>query len=103
MKPFYLICYDITDPRRLQRVYTYLAKHAHHVQWSVFLAPLTRRQHRKVVAAIARRIDPASDDVRFYRLPANAQTHWLGRSPSRDGVTLYPRVLSDENRYADHS
>lgn len=95
MRPVYLITYDITDPRRLKRVYTYLAKHAHHVQWSVFLAPLTRREHRKLLAGIAYRIDPASDDVRLYQLPANAETHWLGRSPNRDGVKLYPRVLPD--------
>ena len=84
----YLICYDITDPRRLQRVHAFLRRHAMPVQYSVFLARLTERRLLSLLADLARRIDPRSDDVRAYPIPRDADAVTMGRQYLPPGVVL---------------
>jgi CRISPR-associated endonuclease Cas2 len=36
MKANYLVCYDITEPRRLSRVYKFIKGMGLHIQYSVF-------------------------------------------------------------------
>jgi CRISPR-associated protein Cas2 len=84
----YLICYDIADPRRLQRVHAFLRRHAMPVQYSVFLARLTERRLLNLLADLARRIDPRSDDVRAYPIPHEAEAVTMGRQYLPPGVVL---------------
>ena len=84
----YLICYDIADPRRLQRVHAFLRRHAMPVQYSVFLARLTERRLLHLLADLSRRIDPRSDDVRAYPIPREAEAVTMGRQYLPPGVVL---------------
>lgn len=84
----YLICYDIADPVRLQRVHAFLRRHAMPVQYSVFLARLSERRLVQLLAEVAGRIDPRSDDVRAYPIPQDPEAVTLGRQYLPPGVLL---------------
>lgn len=88
----YLICYDIADPRRLQRVHRILSKVALSIQYSVFLAPFTSRELDRLWATLATEIHPKQDDLRAY--PIAPETLLL-RGPSLfpDGILLAPDPL----------
>lgn len=91
----YLISYDIADPRRLQRVHAFLKKHAMPVQYSVFLARMSERRLVSLLAEINQRIDPRSDDVRAYPLPAHCEAVTLGRLYLPEGVQLADPLLRE--------
>jgi CRISPR-associated protein Cas2 len=90
MKPAaaWLVCYDIAEPRRLARVWRAVREFGVPIQYSVFWARLDTAGLNGAVAAVASRINPRADDVRFYPLPANAQITGLGRDVLPLGVAL---------------
>lgn len=75
----WLITYDITDPRRLIRLHRFLVRHALPVQYSVFHFEGSAAQMGRLMADIATRIDPATDDVRGYQLPERLSLDTIGR------------------------
>lgn len=90
MKPeaAWLVCYDIADPRRLARVWRAVCEFGIPMQYSVFWARLGGSELDAALRAVARRINPRADDVRFYPLPENVQITGLGRNVLPPGVTL---------------
>jgi len=74
----WIVAYDIAEPRRLRQVHAYLTRHAHAVQYSVFLAVCTERQLERLLESINGQISPEVDDVRAYALPEWACVHYLG-------------------------
>ncbi|RMG69109.1 MAG: CRISPR-associated endonuclease Cas2 [Nitrospirae bacterium] len=89
MKNHYLVCYDITEPSRLQRVYNRMKSWGLHIQYSVFFCTLTRHQLSSLIDELNRIIDTEQDDIRIYPLPSNPETIVLGcgdRVP--DGVEV---------------
>ncbi len=91
----HLICYDITDPRRLGRVHRYLRDRAVPVQYSVFMAELTRGQMDVLIEGLEERINCHHDDIRIYPLPRAPRIIGLGQSCFPEGIML---VLSGSNR-----
>jgi CRISPR-associated protein Cas2 len=75
----YLIAYDITDPKRLNRIARYLSKRAVRVQYSVFAAELSRRALDDTVEGLNALINQRTDDVRIYPLPREGDVALLGR------------------------
>jgi CRISPR-associated protein Cas2 len=65
----YIICYDITDPKRLSRMHRHLQKHAMPIQYSVFFFNGTERQLETCLEIAVSLIDPDADDLRAYPLP----------------------------------
>jgi CRISPR-associated protein Cas2 len=90
MKPpaAWLACYDIAEPRRLARVWRAVREFGVPLQYSVFWARLDRAGLDAALAAVAARIEPRADDVRFYPLPDNVQITGLGRDVLPLGVDL---------------
>ena len=84
----WLLCYDIADPRRLQRVHRVACRHATPLQYSVFHTVATRREVQAIVSEVEAHIDAGHDDVRAYPLLVTAPTTILGRSRLPDGVML---------------
>lgn len=63
---FWLICYDIADDRRRDRVASWLLRHGNRVQESVFEAQLRNETHfQSLWRGVAERIT-APDQVRAY-------------------------------------
>lgn len=90
MKAAYLIAYDITSPKRLNRVARYLKQEGIRIQYSVFWATLTWPQLARVKANLSRLIDEERDDVRIYPLPAQPRVTVMGRSrPFPAGVQVF--------------
>ena len=75
----WLITYDITNPKRLVRLYRFLVKQATPVQYSVFHFEGSAAQMGRLLADIKTRIDPKTDDVRGYQLPQHLSVDTIGR------------------------
>jgi len=92
MKANYLVCYDIADERRLNRVYKYLRERGLHIQYSVFHCQLTWKELQELKAALSSLINGKEDDVRIYPLPQDTEVFVLGcgdRIPN--GVMIFLR------------
>ena len=76
----WILCYDIADPKRLQRVHRTVVRHAMPFQYSVFQTVDTRSRVRFVVDEIANDIDAQFDDLRAYPLVAHSRNVVYGRS-----------------------
>ena len=78
MKSSYLVCYDITSPKRLNKVFRFLRGRGVHLQYSVFHCILAWPQLKELKDRIGGMIDPSCDDVRIYPLPAGEKADVLG-------------------------
>ncbi len=67
--PEYLICYDIAEPKRLNRLHRHLKKWAAPLQYSVFLMSGDERQLERCMQQAAKIINSTEDDLRAYPLP----------------------------------
>lgn len=73
-RPVFLLCYDIREPKRLQRAHRFVSKHALALQYSVFLIT----QKSKAIATFnwLKKHLPDEDDVRLYEV-RSGQSLWL--------------------------
>jgi CRISPR-associated protein Cas2 len=74
----WLVTYDIAHPKRLARVFKRLKKEGVPIQYSVFAIEASNLKMGQLMATIKTLIDAKADDVRAYRLPANAWRATLG-------------------------
>lgn len=81
-----IICYDISCPRRLGRIYRYLCRRALPIQYSVFLFSGTRRQLDACLRDLADLMDTSQDDIRAYPLPRRGLRWRLGEPALPEGV-----------------
>lgn len=65
---FYLIAYDISDPKRLIRVAKIMKDYGTRVQKSVFECNLQKEQFQRLVARVVSVINDVEDSVRIYRI-----------------------------------
>ena len=82
----YIVCYDISDARRLGRLFRFLKKRAVALQYSVFLFVGDDRQLDRLLEGAAKLIDPKADDLRAYPLPARALKARLGKPALPEGI-----------------
>ncbi len=66
MKHWYLLAYDVRDPRRLRKVHYYLRKQALALQNSVFLVQVNRSELKTMLKEVRSRSDTQADDIRLY-------------------------------------
>lgn len=64
----FLVCYDISDQRRLQRVYKVMRGFGDHLQYSVFRCTLSEMQLALLSDRLAQEIHHAEDQVLFVPL-----------------------------------
>ena len=84
----WILAYDITDKRRLQRVSKYMSQEGIRLQLSIYLLTGHRKQIELVVAQLLQWIDIQSDDVRIYGLTDYSKIWLLGKGYDLNGVTL---------------
>lgn len=82
----YIICYDITDPRRLGRIHRALKKTALPMQYSVFLFSGTPEQLGLCLDRLEAIMDPDTDDIRAYPLPQRGLRLALGPGALPSGI-----------------
>lgn len=90
MKSDYLVCYDITSPRRLSRIYRFMKGRGLHLQYSVFHCALTWPELEGLKDRLADMINPDEDDIRIYPLPSGGKVAVLGLAKKMpDGVEIF--------------
>lgn len=83
----FIIGYDIASPRRLQRVYREMCKHAAPLEYSVFLLVGSAVDKDRCLALLAQLIDAKKDDIRCYPLPQRGFQGRIGRAGLPAGIT----------------
>jgi CRISPR-associated protein Cas2 len=68
MRNSYLVCYDISDDKRLRRVFKIMRGWGDHLQLSVFECQLTRMDLARLKAELAEVIHHTEDQVLFVDL-----------------------------------
>lgn len=86
MSADFLIAYDITQPRRLQRLHRFLSQEAIPIEYSVFFANADVRSVLALLDDARRLIDPAHDDLRCYPLPRRGLRLRLGKATLPSGI-----------------
>jgi CRISPR-associated protein Cas2 len=90
MKADYLVCYDIANPRRLGKVYKFMAGKGKHLQYSVFHCLLTWQELQKMKGELSNLINEEEDDIRIYPLPSAGKVIAMGRGDRLpDGVEFF--------------
>ena len=84
----WLLCYDISDPKRLQRVHRVISSNAVTLQYSVFYAYGTRTEVFEIIEQAELVIDSKKDDLRAYPILTTAQTFEYGCSMIPDNISL---------------
>lgn len=82
----FIVCYDISHPKRLGRLFRFLKKCATPLQYSVFLFSGDDRQLARCLEKAVQYIDPQQDDLRAYPLPARGFKARLGKPALPEGI-----------------
>ncbi|QLQ25220.1 MAG: CRISPR-associated endonuclease Cas2 [Dechloromonas sp.] len=86
MSHAWVIGYDITDPRRLNRVHRAMVNRATPIEYSIFLFIGNERQVAECLATVDTLIDGKTDDVRCYPLPSRGLQERIGRATLPEGI-----------------
>ena len=68
MRTSYSICYDISDDKRLRKVFQIMRKFGDHLQYSIFECQLTAMDLVRCRAELAKAINQKEDQVLFVNL-----------------------------------
>jgi len=90
----FLISYDISDPRRLQRIHRVLKKAGFPVQYSVFSVVMTKPRLQGLLEQIESLMDVREDDLRCYSLPEQIECKTLGRQYFPEDVMLFSKGVA---------
>lgn len=92
----WLIGYDVSNPKRLQRIHRLMTNWATPIEYSIFLFTGSSRDLEKVLAEINQKMNTKADDVRCYPLPVRGLQERLGRATLPEGIqwTALPSSLS---------
>lgn len=82
----YLIGYDISEPKRLQKIYKRLTKYATPIQYSVFLFEGTSSELKNCLDELLKCLNKSEDDLRVYPIHANTKQWQLGKSVLPEGI-----------------
>lgn len=97
MTEWYLIAYDIADPRRLQRLHRALRKEALAVQRSLFLVAGSVSRVEGLMDQWETLLDPQQDDLRAYPIESPERL-WLSGQRLLRGELVQDGVTDDSHR-----
>lgn len=91
----YLIGYDISDSKRLQRIHRRMTRYATPIQYSVFLFDGSEKLLKACLEEVMGIFHKKEDDLRVYPLPANSSQWHLGKPSFPEGIiwTAMPASL----------
>ena len=84
----WIVCYDIKDSKRLQRVHREMMKWGVPLQYSVFLVQASSAQLHRLMLTLEGHINTSADDVRAYRIPLEAECHIMGPSMLPEDILI---------------
>jgi CRISPR-associated protein Cas2 len=65
MRQAYIVSYDISNPKRLKKVFKIMMGYGEHLQLSVFRCELNQREHVELRSKLSRTIHHDEDQVLF--------------------------------------
>lgn len=86
-KVWHLLCYDITQPKRLQKVHRFMKKQGLVAQESVFFVYAKENHMQALLAELARMIDTKQDDIRTYPIAHPSQV-WMAGQQTKTQLLL---------------
>lgn len=90
---WYLLAYDICEPRRLRRVHYYLRKRGLAAQESVFFLHASEAELKEILDEVAELMELREDDLRAYPIQHPAEV-WLTGQAAVAGPLLQPSASS---------
>jgi len=88
-RTLYLVCYDVSSPKRLYRVHRFLNGYRIGGQKSFFECWLTPAELREVRRELAELIEPVEDRVHIFQLDPRMKMECLGvATPPRTGAFM---------------
>jgi CRISPR-associated protein Cas2 len=94
MRQAYIVSYDVSDPKRLRRVFKTVKGYGEHLQLSVFLCELNDRELIELRAKLAQAIHHEEDQVLFVDMgPAEGRARNAIRAIGRAYVPPERRAL----------
>ena len=100
---YWLVAHDISDPKRLQKVWRYLSKEGLRLQYSVYLLRATSDQMQSHMGMLASLTHAKQDDVRAYPLTQHARMWGLGVQFDDGGNVLSDAFLDAIKQRVDAS
>lgn len=99
----YLIGYDISDTKRLQKIHRIMTKYATPIQYSIFLYEGVQKELQNCIEDIMQIFHKKEDDLRIYPLPTNGKQWQLGKSVLPEGIiwTALPQNIQKEDLAVD--
>jgi len=96
VRRLFIVAYDISDPKRLRKVFRTLKGYGQHLQYSVFRCDITTSQRLQLEARLRQTIDHDEDQVMFVDLgPSEGRSHsiaYVGR-PGPTSKLRGPKVF----------
>lgn len=87
--PHYLICYDISNEKRLQRVRKRAIKNALYIQRSVYYMSAPKTVLNRLLDDLKKLIDECYDDIRVYNINPLSTAEYLGVHWIPEGIGFY--------------
>lgn len=75
----FLLCYDICDAKRLQKLQRLVSKSMLQIQYSVYYATLTKVQMDNLINQIKKIINPIHDEVCVYEVEPIERSFFRGK------------------------
>lgn len=95
MRHYVLVSYDITDPRRLRRMFRLMRGYGDHIQYSVFLCQLTEKDKVVLIEKIKNILRQNEDQAIVMTLgKVDGKTT---SNPDRWDIVGQPLLLSDNS------
>lgn len=88
---YYIVCYDISSPKRRYRIGKLLQKHGSRVQRSVFEIYIRKEKELKKLKKGLKKQMQAKDSIRIYHFPENARPRSI--SLDNKSIAYFPAAL----------
>lgn len=88
-KKHILLCYDISDKRRLQKLQRHVSQNLLQIQYSIYYGVLSNAQISELIIQIGKIINPHHDDVKLYEVEPLAKAFLVGKRS--DDIMLFDK------------
>ena len=78
-KKHYLLCYDIVEPKRLQKLQRLVSNTMMQVQYSIYYANLYQKNMDMLIKGVNKIINHHHDDVRVYEVESLEDAFLVGK------------------------
>jgi CRISPR-associated endonuclease Cas2 len=95
----WLLAHDISDTKRLQRLWRYLSKEGLRLQYSVYFLKGNRAEMEDIANHVLELIDQSADDVRIYALTQHTRLWGLGQQFPENSNMLCDEFLDKMKAY----